>query len=129
MFYLILAVFISPYAEHSFMLEAIRKLYVAKTTQKSLFQEPVSEKHVNRKAKKRKLAKKFSKKLREELNQTVVPKVSLCDGIILFWERFFGCTGGKLGKLMDIGTDRMEGEFNIVHITKQLRNLKLMLRE
>ena len=31
--------------------------------------------------------------------------------------------------MMEIGSDRMEGEFNLVHITKQLRNLKLMLKK
>ena len=31
--------------------------------------------------------------------------------------------------MIEIGSDRMEGEFNLVHITKQLRNLKLMLKE
>ena len=31
--------------------------------------------------------------------------------------------------MIDIGSDRMESEFNLVHITKQLRNLKLMLKE
>ena len=40
-----------------------------------------------------------------------------------------GCSSGKLNRMMEIGTDRMEGEFNLVHITKQLRNLKLMLKE
>ena len=31
--------------------------------------------------------------------------------------------------MIEIGSDRMESEFNLVHITKQLRNLKLMLKE
>ena len=56
-------------------------------------------------------------------------KVSSCDSLSLFCSRMIGCSSGKLNRMMEIGSDRMEGEFNLVHITKQLRNLKLMLKE
>lgn len=36
---------IAPFAEHSFTLEAIRKLYLAKTKDETLFKQPVSENH------------------------------------------------------------------------------------
>lgn len=44
-------------------------------------------------------------------------------------QKSFCCKTGKLGKLMDIGSHRIEHEFNLVHITKQLRNLKIILKE
>ena len=46
MFFLILSFFVAPYSEHSFILEAIRKMYLVKTTDMSLFERPKSEKHL-----------------------------------------------------------------------------------
>lgn len=45
MFFLIVSFIVAPYAEHSFFLEAIRKLYFARTTEASIFAKPVSQKY------------------------------------------------------------------------------------
>lgn len=82
---LLLSLMIAPYAEHSFLLEAIRKLYVARTSLESLFEKPVSDKHMERKAKKRKLAKKLTKEQRQKLREMHIPKVSACKSFVLFW--------------------------------------------
>ena len=61
MFALILSILMAPYAEHAFLMEAIRKLYVAKTDDQSLFERPISDKHIKNQAKKRKIATKLTR--------------------------------------------------------------------
>ena len=58
MFFLILGFFIAPFSEHSFVLNAIKKLYLVKTEDPTLFLTPKSDRHLERQKKKRKVAKK-----------------------------------------------------------------------
>ena len=60
MFFLLLSFFIAPFSEHSFVLSAIKKLYLVKTEDRTLFMRPRSEKHLQRQRTKRKIAKKLS---------------------------------------------------------------------
>jgi hypothetical protein len=60
MFFLLLGFFIAPFSEHSFVLSAIKKLYLVKTEDKTLFMSPRSEKHLQKQKTKRKIAKKLS---------------------------------------------------------------------
>lgn len=55
--------------------------------------------------------------------------MSACSSIILFFQRIFCCRGGKLGKLIDEGSNRIDREFDVVKIVKRLRNLKIILKE
>lgn len=41
---MLLAFILAPFAEHSFLLKAIQKLYLARTKDENLFQVPQSEK-------------------------------------------------------------------------------------
>lgn len=47
-FFLVLGALIAPYAEHSFTLEAIRKLYLVRTKENHLFKKPKSERQIKR---------------------------------------------------------------------------------
>ena len=65
MFFLILGFFIAPFAEHSFVLDAIRKLYQVRTEDTTLFLTPKSDKAVERQKKKRKAARKLDTETQE----------------------------------------------------------------
>lgn len=52
--FIILGLIIAPFAQHSFKLEAIRKLYVAKTKDLNLFSNPESDKHREKKTRRKK---------------------------------------------------------------------------
>ena len=59
----------------------------------------------------------------------MIAKVSTCDSIGLFLQRIFCLSGGKLGKLLDIGSERIDSEFDVVKIAKRLRYFKVILKE
>ena len=48
MIFLILAFMAGPYAEHAFLLEAMRKLYKVKTEDVNLFENPHSDKFLKK---------------------------------------------------------------------------------
>ena len=41
----------------------------------------------------------------------------------------FCCSSGKLGKLAEIGSEKMDKEFNIVRIIRKLRLLEIILKD
>ena len=57
------AFLVGPVAEHSFLMKAIRKLYLIKTKNDHLFAKPVSEKAKSKDKKQRKVTKTFQKEL------------------------------------------------------------------
>ena len=59
--FIFIAFLVAPYAEHSFILKAIRKLYLAKTSSKQLFDDPISEKHNRKRNRWKDVAKKLVK--------------------------------------------------------------------
>ena len=54
-----LAFLVGPVAEHSFLMKAIRKLYLIKTKNDHLFAKPTSEKAKNKEKKQRRVTKAF----------------------------------------------------------------------
>ena len=58
--FIFIAFLVAPYAEHSFILKAIRKLYVAKTASRELFDNPISEKHNRKRSRWDNVAKKLN---------------------------------------------------------------------
>ena len=85
MLFLITGFFMAPYAEHSFLLKAIRKLYYAKTEDASIFLQPKSDKFIKKMGKKRRASKKLTREQRKDINSARTPKVSLKSNCLLFW--------------------------------------------
>lgn len=135
MIFLILGFFVSPIAEHSFLLKAMRKLYKVHTDDETIFENPKSEKHSLKKFKHGVLAATLSQEKKMKISRNKKPKVSAWNSFRLFWQRLVcccctqECRGGKLTKLLDIGGERLETEFDVVKIVRQLRNLKELMSE
>ena len=70
--------FVKPIAEHMFLLKAIQKLFLARTTDKNLFAEKKGDKAQRKFKRKKSEMKKFSKDERRVLKQTRFIKFSSC---------------------------------------------------
>ena len=135
----LLGVLVVPVSAHSFNVKAARKLFMARSSKKGLFEEVPDEK--KGKLLDEEMISTQSRKMQKEIRKHFIPKISLYDSIMLFFSTWFGrCCGSldifccnpcfpkrkKLEKLYDATIDRFEDETNIVKLIKGLRDLKVL---
>jgi len=131
---LVLGSIFLPISRHSFYLSVIKTLYMANTSESDLFAD---SKLVSKRSQ---LPDSFPKEEQDEYSKVIqkhkVIKMKLLDSIRLFFCQ--GCLG-KLNcgfwknrdlfvKLQKEGTDRIDKELDILRLIKNLRNMKILLR-
>ena len=116
-----------PISEHSFHIKAIKKLFIARTKDEKLF--------VRKKAKSKKQRKDEADERVQQLAHKAI-NVSLGSSSLLYilntFTDYFGCLfkkRTKLQKLYEIGSEKLEGEMNIVKIIKNLKFLRVLMRK
>jgi len=125
--------FLFPISEHSFFLKAIKKLYLVRTEDNSMFLPNNDEK----------LAKfeKFKEKIddpevKEEVEKHRFARLKFSDSVKLYLANSLGvlfcnCCWSKKEKyqrLYEKGQEKIESELDIVRLTKNLRYMKILLR-
>ena len=117
-----------PISEHSFYLKAIKKLFIAKTSDESLF--------IKRKIKSKHQKIDFESVKTQELQHKQI-NISLKSSVRLYLQNYlsswFGfqlyTPKGKLQKLYEQGQDKLEGEMNIVKIIRNLKFLRILMKK
>lgn len=122
---------IYPISEHSFTLKAAKKMFLARTTDETLFvSRPQDFEKIND-------AKEFfSKRTAAEIGKHRKIRVRTFDNFSLFMANFLGCLCPiskwpkieKYRKIYDETTDRIETELNIVKIIKNLKDIKILMK-
>lgn len=131
-FLIIFTFLIAPISEHSFLMKAISKLYLAKTDDRDLFESKKPEKHQKYRLKWSSVSRRLSEKDKSQIAKNREPKLRFCDSLLLFLSQFPCCcnlTEPAYQQLYDTGTERMDKELDVVKILKRLRNLKILLEE
>ena len=78
----------------------------------------------------------FGFKKNQEFQKFKSIKINFKDSLLLYLSNWFGMCYSKkcwnkktkLQKLIDVGSDKMESELNVINIMNDLRNLKIMLK-
>ena len=127
--------FLFPISQHSFILQALRRLYKARTKDCKIFQDDCS-------VLKRKSTLTSSNSHGEKHKKCIANyrniKLDFKDTLFLYLSDWFGflycdkCWSKskkkRLDRLLEQGSKRIEGELNIVKILNDLRNLKILLK-
>ena len=141
---LLFGFFLFPISEHSFSLQALKRLYKARTIDNSIFKKSPEELEEEKEKQRLKQYEEpspddpdegFSIQKLKQAAQFKNIKISFKDSLLLYFSNYFGLfyTKGcwnkkkKLQKLLDVGNDKIDGELDVVNIMNDLRNLKIML--
>ena len=130
----VLSIFISPISEHSFMVKALEKLYLARTEQSDLFAKPSKVEHV------KDLYKET--KIEEEVKKHFPIKLSLGKNLKLFciniccgnscwkkwWKTSFNLSDKRLRTMYDKGVSRIEFDLSIEQLIRNTRNSKAYIK-
>ena len=121
-----------PISEHSFIMTATKKIFMARTNEPDLFLQPkeieFDKKFVNVKKKSRRVSKELAK--HKEI------RVRISDNVLLYLQNSLGCLfpsrlwskSEKLAKLYEEGADRLDTNLNVVKIFKNLRNMRCLMK-
>lgn len=116
-----------PISEHSFHMKAIKKLYIAKTSNESLFRKSKSKCKKSKKDSKNAMVQTLQHK---SINVTLFQSSSLYLRNtlaeyfpILFEKRT------QLQKLYEVGTEKLDHEMNLVKIVKNLKFLRILMKK
>jgi hypothetical protein len=121
-----------PISEHSFIMTATKKLFMARTNEPDLFLQPKEievDKHFVK-------VKKKSRRVSKELAKHKEIRVRMADNVLLFLQNRLGCLfpsrlwskSDKLAKLFEEGADRLDTNLNLVKIIKNLRNMRCLMK-
>ena len=130
-------------SEHSFVIKALQKLFIARTSNKRLFKAPKTKKQLQKLEKL--VSQEHSKgnltesvKLEELQQKHYEIRLSTKDSTVLYFNNLFASVGCKcldrctnqsrLQKLFEEGNDRLEKEFNMVKLIRNLRNIKILMK-
>ena len=130
MIILAFSIFLSSVSKHSFVLKAVKKMYLGRTGDQRLFKQ---------KKKKWERGDGYDSpdRIKKEIDKHRKIRVRLVDSLKLFWanSRFGCCCSPKLWKnvhkfkkLYRVGENRIEKELNIVKIMKNIKDIKICLR-
>jgi hypothetical protein len=142
---IVLGTFLYPISEHSFILKALSKLYMARTRDGQLLHkdkcnhteaEHLEKDEENDQKGQVKRKRRLSKAEKREIDKHRFIKISIKDSVMLYVSEILGrcfcdfCWSKKkkLQKLKAQGADKIEGELNIVKIMNYLRNFKVVLK-
>ena len=124
---LVATFFLAPIAEHQFTLKAIQKLYLARTKDKNLFEEPAGKKSKYKQRKKVDLVKSMTREDNKVIRGNRPAKVSVWQSARLFFKNKISCitscccdptADDKLYRLLEEGGERIEKELDIVRMIK-----------
>lgn len=121
-----------PFAEHFFILDATKKIFMAKTNNDKMF---LKSKKKENKLENMKKQNKDHYTL-EELKTHRYMKIRLKDKLLLYLKKNWGCNciskmwkdGHKFEKIYEKGQARIDQELNIVRFMNNLRNMKILLK-
>lgn len=123
---------IAPFAEHAFLTNAMSKLFVAKSSDKSLFQPKKSY------SKKQKKIDSFISKLPDhqqafysDFSRIRLKTSQIIKHFIKTWTICGFCfrSKSKVDKLYSMSEERIEKEMDIVCLIKNIRTFKLTLKD
>ena len=132
LFYAATSTLAGYYSFHSFMLKALKKMYLGSTNDFHLF--------LKKKPKYGKFFKTLKAKVPRDLDDDTYKhhypiKLSLCNNIRVFWLNRFCCLccckrgrNARLMRLFKEGEDRLNNDFSIDKIVKYLKNIKILTK-
>ena len=134
-------IFLVPISEFSFVIKALQKLYLARTTQTGLFKNDKMRKKKNKtkfKTIKTLTPSKFKDTpLETEVNMHYPIKLRLCTSLKLYIMSTLGCLFCKcaknkkdtqLLKLYEAGQERLANDLSVEKMIKSLRDMKILLK-
>ena len=122
------AIIIGPFASHSFKLKAIKKLYFAKTCNESIFTK--KEQNIQN------IKSEDENYIQNEIMKHQVIHYNIKDSVLLYLAKQIKCLSfksiwsneQKFIKIYDIGSNKMNKEFDIVKIIKKVRQMNLLMK-
>ena len=117
-----------PLAEHLFVLEATKQIFMVKTRDETLFEHSKKQKGRAQRATKLKGT--------QDLETHRYIKMRLRDKLLLYLKKTLGCNcvsriwrnGRKYEMVFELGRDRIDSELNIIKFMNNLRNIKILLK-
>ena len=119
------------YTEHSYIIKALQKFYMAVTIDDDLFRKTNSQKNLKKLNKNLKKLKSFGKKEAKIIKRNRLIKLSSWQVFKLLIMNYGKCfrlnRENKLWRLYEDGQGRLEKEFDLVKIIRSLRNIKIFM--
>lgn len=122
---ILFGIFVYPISEHSYILKAAKKLFIARSLDPNLFKEDPRQ-NIE--------AKGYNNKIQKELDTHRAIKLHTRDNFCLYLSHRMGCffpsfcwkKKAKFQKLYSMTQDRMENQLNIIKMVRNVRNLKMI---
>ena len=135
---LVFGIFLFPISEHSYTVQAAKKLFLAKAKDDKLFAEPIQEEGMPKFASidPAKVPEGVSKNVLKDSETHRIIELSPCDNFLLFFSNLLGsfscCArcwskNDKLTKMYEEASDRIDAELDIVKLLRNIRNSKILL--
>ena len=130
---IITAFILGGYTEHSYIIKALQKFYMAVTNDDDLFKRTNSIKRLKKLHKDKNKLKSFDKKDVKILKRNRLIKLSSFQVFKLLIMNYVKCfklnRENRLWRLYEDGQERLEKEFDVVKIIRSIRNLKIFMNE